>query len=59
MEVSVWLGDEEMDVEYAGRPLSRCDVSLSRNAKLEAVTNPRLFELRLIGRRGVAEGAQA
>ncbi len=30
-------------VEYAGRTLSRYGVSLSRNAKLEAVTNPRPF----------------
>jgi putative transposase len=43
-EVAVWLGDGEMAVEYAGRTLSRYDVSLSRDAaKLEAVTNPRLF----------------
>jgi hypothetical protein len=42
-EVAVWLGDGEMAVEYAGRTLSRYDVSLSRDAKLDAVTNPRLF----------------
>ncbi len=42
-EVAVWLGDGEMAVEYAGRTLSRYDVSLSREAELEAVTNPRLF----------------
>ena len=43
-EVAVWLGDGEMAVEYGGRTLSRYDVSLSRDAaKLEAVTNPRLF----------------
>ncbi len=42
-QVAVWLGDGEMAVEYAGRTLSRYDVSLSRGAKLEAVTNPRLF----------------
>ena len=42
-EVAVWLGDGEMAVEYAGRTLSRYDVSLSRDAELEAVTNPRLF----------------
>ena len=42
-EVAVWLGDGEMAVEYAGQTLSRYDVSLSREAKLEAVTNPRLF----------------
>jgi hypothetical protein len=43
-EVAVWLGDEEMAFEYAGRTLSRYDVSLSRDAaKLEAITNPRLF----------------
>ena len=52
----MWLGDGEMAVEYAGRTLSRYDVSLSREAKLEAVTNPRLFatghrspQLRLFG----------
>ena len=33
----------EMAVEYGGRTLSRYDVSLSREAKLEAVTNPRPF----------------
>jgi putative transposase len=42
-EVAVWLGDGEMAVEYGGQTLSRYDVSLSRDAKLEAVTNPRLF----------------
>lgn len=42
-KVAVWLGDGEMAVEYGGRTLSRYDVSLSREAKLEAVTNPRLF----------------
>ena len=43
-EVAVWLGDGEMAVEYGGRTLSRYHVSLSRDAaKLEAVTNPRLF----------------
>ncbi len=42
-EVAVWLGDGEMAVEYGGRTLSRYDVSLSRDAKLEEVTNPRLF----------------
>ncbi len=43
-EVAVWLDDGEMAVEYEGRILSRYDVSLSRDAaKLEAVTNPRLF----------------
>ena len=42
-EVAAWLGDGEMAVEYGGRTLSRYDVSLSREAKLEAVTNPRLF----------------
>ncbi len=42
-EVAIWLGDGEMAVEYGGRTLSRYDVSLSREAKLEAVTNPRLF----------------
>ena len=43
-EVAVWLGDGEMAAGYAGETLSRYDVSLSRDAaKLEAVTNPRLF----------------
>ena len=43
-EVAVWLGDGEMASEYGGWTLSRYDVSLSRDAaKLEAVTNPRLF----------------
>jgi putative transposase len=42
-EVAVWLGEGEMAVEYDGQTLSRYDVSLSREAKLEAVTNPRLF----------------
>ena len=42
-EVAVWLGDGEMAVEYDGQTLSRYDVALSRDAKLEAVTNPRLF----------------
>lgn len=42
-EVAVWLGDDGLAVEYAGRTLSRYDVSLSREARLEAVTNPRLF----------------
>ncbi len=42
-EVAVWLGDGEMAVEYGGRTLSRYDVSLSQDAKLEVVTNPRLF----------------
>jgi hypothetical protein len=53
----VWIGHGEMAVEYAGQALSRYDVSLSRDeAKLEAVTNPRLFatahrspQLRLFG----------
>jgi putative transposase len=43
-EVAVWLGDGEMAVEYGGQTLSRYDVSLSQDAaKLEKVTNPRLF----------------
>ena len=43
-EVTVWLGDGEMAVEYGGQTLSRYGVSLSQDAaKLEAVTNPRLF----------------
>jgi len=43
-EVAVWLGDGEMAVKYAGRTLSRYDVSLSRGAaRLESVTNPHLF----------------
>jgi len=43
-EAAVWLGDGEIAVEYGGQILSRYDVSLSRDAaRLEAVTNPRLF----------------
>ena len=42
-EVAVWLGDGKMALEYGGQTLSRYDVSLSREAKLQAVTNPRLF----------------
>jgi transposase InsO family protein len=43
-EVAVLLGDGEMAVEYGGQTLSRYDVALSQDAaKLEAVTNPRLF----------------
>jgi putative transposase len=42
-EVAVWLGDGEMAIEYDGRTLSRYDISLSREAKLKVVTNPRLF----------------
>src|SRR5918995_3409575 len=42
-EVAVWLGDGEMALEYGGRTLSRYDVSLSLGAKLESVSNPRLF----------------
>ena len=43
-EVAVWLGDGEMAVEHGGRILSRYNVSLSWDAaRLEAVTNPRLF----------------
>jgi len=42
-EVAVWLGDGEMAVEHGGRNLSRYDVALSRDSKLESVTNPRLF----------------
>jgi transposase InsO family protein len=53
--VTVWLGDGEMALEYAGRTLSRYDVSLSRGAaKLEDVTNPRLFAT---GSRRPAAGA--
>ncbi len=44
MQVAVWLGNGEMAVEYAGQTLSRYGVSLSSGAaKLEEVTNPRLF----------------
>jgi len=42
-EVAVWLGDGEMALEYGGRTLSRYGVSFSRDSKLAAVTNPRLF----------------
>ena len=41
--MAVWLGDGEMALEYGGRTLSRYEVSLSLGAKLESVTNPRLF----------------
>ncbi len=42
-EVALWLGDESLAVEYAGRTLSSYDVSHSQGAKLEDVTAPRLF----------------
>jgi transposase len=42
-EVALWLGDDRLSVEYGGQTLSRYDVSLSASAKLENVTNPRLF----------------
>jgi len=41
--MAVCLGDGEMALEYGGRTLSRYEVSLSLGAKLESVTNPRLF----------------
>ncbi len=63
-EVAVWLGDGEMAVEYAGRTLSRYDVSLSRGgSKLEDVTESRLFatgyrnpQLRLFALDALGEG---
>jgi transposase len=45
-EVALWLGDDELTVEYGGQTLSRYDVSLSGTAKLENVTNPKLFVTR-------------
>ncbi len=46
-EVAMWLGNDGLAVEYAGQTLSRYDVSLSSGeAKLEDVTNPRLFVTR-------------
>ncbi len=63
-EVAVWVGDGALAVEYGGRTLSRYDVSVSQGAaKLEAVTNPRLFasgyrapQLRLFGLDALGEG---
>lgn len=62
-EVAVWLGDGEMALEYGGRTLSRYDVSLSREAKLETVTNPSLFatphgtpQLKLFGLDALGDG---
>jgi hypothetical protein len=46
-EVALWLGSDNLSIEYGGQTLSRYDVSLSSgSAKLEAVTNPRLFVTR-------------
>jgi len=46
-EVTLWLGNDGLAVEYAGQTLSRYDVSLSSTeTKLEDVTNPRLFATR-------------
>ena len=46
-EVSLWLGDDGLVVEYGGDTLSRYDASFSPGApRLEAVTNPRLFPTR-------------
>ena len=42
-EVALWLGGDSLSIEYGGQTLSRYDVSLSLGAKLESVTNPRLF----------------
>ena len=64
-EVALWLGDDGLVVEqHAGRTLSRYDVSLLRGeAKLEDVTNPRLFatgyrapQLRLFALDALGEG---
>ena len=46
-EVAVWLGEDDLVIEYGGDTLSRYDVSFSPGApKLEAVTNARLFATR-------------
>ena len=43
----MWLGNDGLVVEHGGQTLSRYDVSLSSGeAKLEDVTNPRLFATR-------------
>jgi hypothetical protein len=42
-EVALWLGNDRLTVEYGGQTLSSYDVSLSATAKLENVTNPKLF----------------
>jgi putative transposase len=44
--VAVWLGNDGLSVEYGGQTLSSYDVSLSEDAKLREVTNPRLFVTR-------------
>ena len=45
--MALWLGSDNLSIEYGGQTLSRYDVSLSSgSAKLEAVTNPRLFVTR-------------
>ena len=52
-EVAIWIGGDDLSVEYAGQTLSRYDISLSskktrRSAKhsLHDVSNPRLFATR-------------
>lgn len=46
-EVALWLGEDDLVVEYGGQPLSRYDVSFSPgNPRLEAVINARLFATR-------------
>jgi putative transposase len=41
--VAVWLVNDGLSVEYGGQVLSSYDVSLSEDAKLREVTNPRHF----------------
>ena len=41
--MAVWLVNDGLSVEYGGQVLSSYDVSLSEDAKLREVTNPRLF----------------
>lgn len=46
-EVALWLGDDGLVVECGGETLSRYDISFSPGAaRLQAVTNPRLFPTR-------------
>jgi putative transposase len=46
-EAAVWLGEDDLVIEYGGDTLSRYDVSFSPGApKLEAVRNARLFATR-------------
>jgi putative transposase len=47
-EVALWLGTDDLSVEYGGQTLSRYDVSFSpgRRKGLKEVTNPQLFASR-------------